>query len=46
MSLYRKGGKPEVCYNWFGAGYTVEAPEKLTAEKHALRFQFDSDGGA
>jgi hypothetical protein len=45
MSLYLKNGRPKVCYNWFGTVYTVEAPEKLPAGKHAVRFHFDYDGG-
>jgi arylsulfatase len=45
LSLYLKKGKPKVCYNYFGKVYTVEAPEKLPAGKHSLRFHFDYDGG-
>jgi arylsulfatase len=44
LSLYLKGGKPKVWYNWFGTPYTVEAPDKLTVGKHAVRFHFDYDG--
>jgi arylsulfatase len=45
LSFYLKGGKPTVCYNYFGTFYTIEAPDKLTAGKHSLRFHFDYDGG-
>jgi arylsulfatase len=44
VSFYLKGGKPKVCYNYFGTVYMVEAPAKLAAGKHALRFHFDYDG--
>ena len=44
LSFYLKGGKPKV-NDWFGTPYTVEAPEKLAAGKHAVRFHFDYDGG-
>src|SRR5262245_49874825 len=45
LSFYLKGGKPKVWYDWFGTPYTVEAPEKLPAGKHSVRFSFDYDGG-
>jgi len=45
LSFYLKGGKPKVCHNYFGTVYEVEAPDKLPAGKHALRFHFDYDGG-
>jgi len=45
VSFYLKGGKPAVCYNFFGTIQMVEAKEKLPAGKHALRFHFDYDGG-
>jgi hypothetical protein len=45
VSFYLKGGKPKVCYNWFGTIYRVEASQKLPAGKHAVRFHFDYDGG-
>src|SRR5262249_1987655 len=44
LSFYLKGGKPKGCYNYFGTVYTVEAPGKLAAGKHPLRFHFDYDG--
>src|SRR5262245_40933033 len=45
LSFYLKGGKPKVCYNYFGTVYEIEAKDKLPAGKHTLRFQFDYDGG-
>ena len=45
VSFYLRGGKPKVCYNYFGTIYNVEAQEKLPAGKHALRFHFAYDGG-
>jgi arylsulfatase len=45
LSFYLKGGKPKVCYNWFGTVYAVESPEKLAKGKHKVQFHFDYDGG-
>jgi len=45
VSFYLKGGKPAVCYNFFGTIQMVEAKEKLPAGTHKLRFHFDYDGG-
>jgi arylsulfatase len=45
LSFYLKGGKPKVCYNYFGTVYDVEAKDALPKGKHTLRFHFDYDGG-
>ncbi|HEX4999985.1 MAG TPA: arylsulfatase [Terriglobia bacterium] len=45
LSFYLKNGRPKVCYNWFGTLYNIEAPAKLPAGKHSVRFHFDYDGG-
>src|SRR5262245_18653371 len=45
VSFYLKGGKPTVCYNYFGTFYSVEAKDQLPSGKPALRFHFDYDGG-
>jgi arylsulfatase len=45
VSFYLKGGKPKVCYNYFGTVYEIEAKEKLPKGKHTVRFHFDYDGG-
>src|SRR5262245_53219499 len=45
LSFYLKGGKPKVCYNYFGTVYEIESAKKLPAGKHVLRFHFDYDGG-
>jgi hypothetical protein len=45
VSFYLKGGKPKVCYNYFGTVYEIEAKDRLPRGKHELRFQFDYDGG-
>ena len=46
ISLYAKGGKPKVCYNFFGLDrYYVEATEALPAGTHQVRFEFAYDGG-
>jgi arylsulfatase A-like enzyme len=45
MTFYLKDGKPKVWYDCFGTPYTIEAPKKLTAGKHSVRFYFDYDGG-
>jgi arylsulfatase len=45
VTYYLKDGKPKVWYDCFGTPYTIEAPKKLAAGKHAVRFYFDYDGG-
>src|SRR5215510_6393414 len=45
LSFYLKGGKPKVCYNYFGTVYDVEAKDKLPQGKHKLAFYFEYDGG-
>src|SRR5262245_47429681 len=45
MTYYLKDGKPKVWYDCFGTPYTIEAPEKLAAGKHSVRFHFDYYGG-
>ena len=45
MTFYLKDGKPKFWYDSFGTPYTIEAPKKLAAGKHSVRFHFDYDGG-
>jgi len=45
VSFYLRRGRPKVWYDWFGTTYAIEASDKLPPGRHALRFQFDYDGG-
>lgn len=45
-TLYMKDGKPAFSYNWLGLKrYNMTAPQKLSAGKAVIRFEFTYDGG-
>jgi len=46
-SLYMKDGKVSYVHNWVGlARYTITTPDKVTAGKATIRYEFDYEGGA
>lgn len=45
-TFYMLDGKPSYTYNWVGLEfYTITSKQKVTAGRHAIKFEFTYDGG-